>query len=82
MKSSKSDVNAELDTQEVSNQNVTFLTILQSVFASFIGIQNNENRKRDFESGKFWHFFLAGIIFVIVFLLMVWFAVQYLIATA
>ncbi|NKB77009.1 MAG: DUF2970 domain-containing protein [Gammaproteobacteria bacterium] len=67
---------------EERNQEVSFLTILQSVFASFIGIQNNKNRKRDFESGKFWHFFFAGIIFVIAFLLLVWLAVQYLISTS
>ena len=64
------------------NPEVTFLTILQSVFFSFIGVQNNANRKRDFESGKFWHFFIAGIIFVIVFMLLIWLGVKYLIATS
>ena len=60
---------------------VTFFTIVKSVFSSFIGIQNNANRKRDFESGKFWHFFFAGLIFVALFLGMVWLMVNYLIAT-
>lgn len=63
-------------------QEVTFFTILQSVFCSFIGIQNNVNRKRDFESGKFWHFFAAGIIFVAVFVVTLWLGVKYLIATS
>lgn len=63
-------------------QDVTFFTILQSVFSSFIGIQNNANRKRDFESGKFWHFFAAGIIFVVFFVLVLWFGARYLIATS
>ena len=40
---------------------VTFFTIFKSVFASFFGVQSNANRKRDFESGKFWHFFFAGL---------------------
>ena len=62
-------------------QEVTFFTILKSVFSSFIGVQNNANRKRDFESGKFWHFFVAGLIFVIMFLLSIWLLVKYLIAT-
>ena len=61
---------------------VTFFTILKSVFASFIGIQNNANRIRDFESGKFWHFFAAGLIFVGVFLLSILGIVKYLIATS
>ncbi len=61
---------------------VTFLTILGSVFASFFGVQSNANRKRDFESGKFWHFFAAGLIFVMVLLTCIWLAVQYLIASS
>jgi hypothetical protein len=62
-------------------QEVTFLTILLSVFASFFGVQKDANRRRDFASGKFWHFFAAGLIFVLVFLLSVWGLVQYLLAT-
>ena len=66
---------------EPVNKEVTFLTILKSVFSSFFGVQSNANRKRDFESGKFWHFFFAGLIFVLVFLAMIWGAVNYLVAT-
>ncbi len=64
------------------NDDVTFFTILKSVFSSFFGVQSNANRKRDFESGKFWHFFFAGLIFVMIFLAIIWGAVNYLIATA
>jgi len=63
------------------NRDVSFITIIFSVFASFFGVQKNKNRERDFESGKFWHFFAAGLIFVLVFLAAVWGAVQYLLAT-
>jgi hypothetical protein len=63
------------------DKDVTFFTILKSVFSSFFGVQSNANRKRDFESGKFWHFFFAGLIFVLIFLAMIWGAVNYLIAT-
>ena len=65
-----------------TGKKVTLLTILHSVFAAFFGIQSEANRKRDFESGKFWHFFLAGFLFVLGFGLLVWLAVQYLIATS
>ena len=60
---------------------VTFLTVILSVFASFFGVQKDANRRRDFASGKFWHFFAAGLVFVAVFILSVWGLVQYLIAT-
>jgi len=70
------------DEPGLGKQEITFFTILQSVFSSFFGVQTNANRKRDFESGKFWHFFAAGIIFVMVFISVVWLAVKYLIATS
>lgn len=63
------------------NGEVTFLTVVLSVFASFFGVQKDANRRRDFSSGKFWHFFVAGLLFVAVFLLAVWGLVQYLLAT-
>ena len=61
---------------------VSPLSIVKSVLAGFIGIQTEANRKRDFESGKFWHFVVAGLVFVGVFMLLIWAAVQYLIASA
>ena len=63
------------------NREVTFLTIILSVFASFFGVQKDANRRRDFASGKFWHFFAAGLIFVLVFLLSLWGLVQYLLSS-
>ncbi len=60
---------------------VTFLTVLGSVFASFFGVQKEANRRRDFASGKFWHFFVAGLLFVLLFMLALWGLVQYLLAT-
>lgn len=60
---------------------VTLLSVMASVFASFFGVQKDKNRRRDFESGKFWHFFAAGLLFVVVFLLAVWGAVKYMLAT-
>lgn len=62
-------------------QAVTLLSVIASVFASFFGVQKDKNRRRDFESGKFWHFFAAGLLFVLVFLLAVWGAVKYMLAT-
>lgn len=61
---------------------VSFLTIMKSVFSSFFGVQSNENRIRDFQSGKFWHFFFAGLIFVFILLGGVVIAVKSIIATS
>ena len=69
-------------TEPRTRSKITGLSILQSVVAGFFGIQKDSNRVRDFESGKFWHFFVAGGIFVIVFMLLVYGAVRYLIATS
>ncbi len=60
---------------------VTFLTISCSVFCAFFGVQKDANRRRDFSSGKFWHFLVAGGMFVVLLLLFIWGIVQYLIAT-
>ncbi len=69
------------DPESIPHRPVTLLTVIASVFASFFGVQKDKNRRRDFESGKFWHFFIAGLIFVLVFLLAVWGAVKYILAT-
>ncbi len=57
------------------------MEIIKSVFAAFFGVQSAKNRERDFASGKFWHFFVAGVIFVLLFMAAVYGAVQYLLAT-
>ncbi len=43
-----------------------------SVFAAFLGVQSDENRKRDFEQGRFSVFVVAGIALTLVFLLTVY----------
>lgn len=60
---------------------VGLLTIIFSVLASFFGVQKEANRKRDFEGGDIWHFIVAGLVLTIVFMLAVWGAVRYMLAT-
>ena len=45
------------------------LDVMKSVLAAMIGVQSDENRERDFEQGKASHFIIGGIIFVIVFII-------------
>jgi hypothetical protein len=40
----------------------TFLQMVGSVMASFYGVQNSKNRKRDFQHGKATHFIAVGIL--------------------
>ena len=40
-----------------------------SVLAAFLGVQNDKNRERDFNHGKFSHFVIVGLIAVILFVL-------------
>ena len=48
---------------------ITLLSIIGSLFAGWIGVQSKENRERDFQHGKFSHFIIGGIIFVVLFVL-------------
>ena len=50
---------------------ITALSFMSSIFAAAFGVQSNKNRERDFEHGKFHHFILGGIIFAVLFILMV-----------
>lgn len=60
---------------------VNSLTILGSALAGLLGVQKRENLERDFQSGKFWHFFIAGAIVTLLFILVVWLGVQALLSS-
>ena len=47
----------------------SFLLAIASVAAAAFGVQSQKNRDRDFKTGKFSHFVIAGLIFVAVFIL-------------
>lgn len=50
-----------------SNKN-SFKDTAKSVAAAFLGVQSEENRKRDFTQGKLSHFIIAGVLGVIIFI--------------
>ena len=60
---------------------VNSFTILGSALAGLLGVQKRENLERDFQSGKFWHFFIAGAIVTLLFMLVVWLGVQALLSS-
>jgi len=54
----------------------SFLSILLSTLAAAFGVQSNRNKERDFNSGNIWIFIIAGIVFTIVFIVIVYLGVQ------
>lgn len=60
---------------------VTAWTIFVSALSGLLGVQKKKNLERDFQSGKFWHFFIAGGIVTLLFMIAVWGAVQLLLST-
>ena len=54
-----------------SKKNVSFLSTMSSVAAASFGVQTNKNRERDFEQGKFHHFVIGGIVFAVLFILLI-----------
>lgn len=79
------DVNNRIHLMSQNNKppdKISFFTVLQSVFAAAIGVQSKKNRQRDFEHGKPLTFIIAGLIFVVVFILSVYGVVQLVVSSA
>lgn len=70
------------DSRDNSKQRVTLLTVIGSLFAGWFGVQSNANRERDFTHGKASTYIYGGIIFAVLFVLVVWGIVQVVMATA
>lgn len=64
-----------------ASSNVTNFSILKSAMAAMVGIQSNKNRERDFQSGKFWHFIIAGGIVTILFIATVFLMMKWVMAS-
>jgi hypothetical protein len=45
----------------------TITQVFKSVLAAFIGVQSEDNRKKDFEHGSLSTYIIAGIIFTVLF---------------
>ncbi|MEE9447110.1 MAG: DUF2970 domain-containing protein [Arenicellales bacterium] len=65
-----------------THSNVSTFSIIKSAMAAMVGIQNDANRERDFNSGKFWHFFIAGFFVTVAFIGAVWLMAQYFLNSA
>ena len=59
------------DGNQTKKNGISPWSFIGSLFAAWFGVQSKANRDRDFEHGKFSHFIIGGIIFVILFVLFV-----------
>lgn len=64
------------------NGNLTFWQMFKSTFMSFIGVQKNEIRERDFEKGNPIHFILIGLLLTIIFIFSVIVVVKIILSQA
>ncbi|HET6470648.1 MAG TPA: DUF2970 domain-containing protein [Pseudomonadales bacterium] len=67
---------------EADDAPLTFWQIAGSTIAAAFGVQKRANRERDFARGKPLHFIIAGIVFTVVFVLIVVTVVQLVLRNA
>jgi len=56
---------------EEENKPLTLGEMLQSVLSAALGVQSGKNRNRDFTRGKPSHFIILGVLFTVVFVLVI-----------
>lgn len=54
----------------------TITQVFKSVLAAFIGVQSEDNRKKDFEHGSLSTYVVAGLIFTVLFVVAIIFVVS------
>ena len=59
------------DEKQANEKGITLLSFMGSLVSAWFGVSTKEKRERDFAHGKFSHFIIGGIIFVILFVLAV-----------
>lgn len=59
----------------------TLWQVMKSVLAAMFGVQNSQNRERDFTQGNPWVFIVVGIVMVILFVLAICGVVHWVIAS-
>ena len=60
------------ETEKGPAQPLTLMQLMGSVFAAMFGVQTNARRKRDFERGRPGQFIIVGIVFTMLFVLLLW----------
>lgn len=60
---------ADQQGKKLSRKGTGWFNVAKSTIAAACGVQSNANRQRDFEQGKPAAFVIAGLVFVLVFIL-------------
>lgn len=63
------------------NKRLGFFQVLKSVLASFLGVQSDAQRERDFKKGSARDFILIGLIATVLFILIVFAVVQLVVSS-
>lgn len=77
---SDADKKTPTDTSPPEGAQITFFTVLASVFRAWFGVQKEVNRQRDFNSNNPMAFIIAGIIFFLVMIIAVIITVKVVLA--
>ncbi len=72
------DMKMPLYLQKMSKNKLDVKNIILSILSSFIGIQSNDNRMRDFESNKASYFIIFGLIMTCLFIISLYLFVNYI----
>jgi hypothetical protein len=64
------------------DKKLSITQVFGSVMASFIGVQSNEKRERDFSQGRARDFVVVGLVLTLLFILAVWGVVQLVMSLA
>ena len=75
-------MNQEKTETEGHRQGTGMLNTIKSTIAAACGVQTKSNRERDFEQGKPSTFIIAGLVFVLVFILGMYGIVQLVMSLA
>lgn len=63
-------------------EKLSIFQVFGSVMSSFLGIQKNATRERDFKRGRARDFIVVGIVLTVLFVLFVWGVVQLVMSVA
>ncbi len=59
------------DPSNPDDEKLSFGALMMSVLSAFLGVQSNANRERDFSKGKISHFIIIGLMFGLIFILVI-----------
>lgn len=60
----------------------SILDVVKSVLASFLGVQSEKNRQRDFTHGKPIHYIIVGLVATVLFIVVIWGVVKLVLSSA